>query len=423
MFIDRAHLLVKAGKGGDGAISFLHLKFMDYGGPDGGGGGRGGSVYFEASRSETTLYQFKYKKKIIADDGEKGGARDRYGKSAEDVFIRVPVGTIVYNADTNAMIADLTKDGQRVLVAKGGRGGRGNSSFRSSVNRAPRIAQNGDQGEHVSIRVELKLLADVGLVGFPSVGKSSLLAQVSNAKPEIADYEFTTIVPHLGVIQRAYEDSYIMADLPGLIEGAADGKGLGLHFLRHIERCRVILHVIDMGSHRDPFAAYQLINQELASYSPVLLERPTLIVASKMDEPHALEKLDTLKKQMKGFTIYPISLLSEEGIEPLMQAVYETLKLAPLPAHQLEENVKEKVYRFIESPLFDIERTGEHVFVLKGQPIEEQYRKFNLSSDQGMLTLYRYLSEIKVEEALEQRGIQDGDTVILCDFEFTYHSR
>lgn len=422
MFIDRAHVELKAGKGGDGAISFLHLKFMDHGGPDGGGGGRGGSIYFQASTSETTLYAFKYKKKIIAMDGENGGARDRYGRSADDVVVLVPIGTVIYDASTNQILADLLVDGQKVLLAKGGRGGRGNASFKSSVNRAPRIAQNGDPGERFHVRIELKLLADVGLVGFPSVGKSSFLAHVSNAKPEIADYEFTTIVPHLGVIHRQYEKPYIMADLPGLIEGASQGKGLGLHFLRHIERCRVIVHLIDMGSHREPYEAFQAINAELAAYSPALLEKPTLIVASKMDEPDAETKLAALRKKLKGYTIYPISLLTEEGVEPLMQGIDHALSLAPSVLESEAIQQKEKVYRFIDNPAFEVERKGEHVFVLKGETIEHQYRKFNLTSDQGMLTLYKYLRDLRVEEALEQKGIQDGDTVILCDFEFTYHS-
>lgn len=422
MFIDRAHVELKAGKGGDGAISFLHLKFMDHGGPDGGGGGRGGSIYFQASTSETTLYAFKYKKKIIAMDGENGGARDRYGRSADDVVVLVPIGTVIYDASTNQILADLLVDGQKVLLAKGGRGGRGNASFKSSVNRAPRIAQNGDPGERFHVRIELKLLADVGLVGFPSVGKSSFLAHVSNAKPEIADYEFTTIVPHLGVIHRQYEKPYIMADLPGLIEGASQGKGLGLHFLRHIERCRVIVHLIDMGSHREPYEAFQAINAELVAYSPALLEKPTLIVASKMDEPNAETKLAALRKKLKGYTIYPISLLTEEGVEPLMQGIDHALSLAPSVFESEATQQKEKVYRFIDNPAFEIERKGEHVFVLKGETIEHQYRKFNLTSDQGMLTLYKYLRDLRVEEALEQKGIQDGDTVMLCDFEFTYHS-
>lgn len=421
MFIDRVTLEVRAGKGGDGAISFLRLKYMEHGGPDGGGGGRGGSVYFQASPSETTLYAFKYKKKINADDGEKGGARDRYGKSAEDLIILVPIGTMIYDAKTGALLADLIDIHQPVLIAKGGRGGRGNATFKSSVNRAPRIAQNGDPGEKLTIRLELKLLADVGLVGFPSVGKSSLLATVSNAKPAIADYEFTTLVPHLGVIRRQDENPYIMADLPGLIEGASQGKGLGLHFLRHIERCRVIVHVIDMASSRDPYEAYQAINHELSTYSPELLTRPTLVVASKMDEPGAQEKLTLLQKKIQNHRIYPLSLLAEEGIDELMDGIYQTLLTTPSPTAAQEVKVTERIYTFQHEAAFVIQRPSEHLFILTGDTIEKAYQKMNTTTDQGLLSLFRYLRDLRVEEALEAKGIRDGDTVKLCDFEFTYH--
>ena len=422
MFIDRVTLEVKAGKGGDGAISFLRLKYMEHGGPDGGGGGRGGSVYFQASPSETTLYAFKYKKKISAEDGEKGGARDRYGKSAEDILISVPIGTLIYDAKTGALLADLIELHKPVLIAKGGRGGRGNATFKSSVNRAPRIAQNGDPGEKLTIRLELKLLADVGLIGFPSVGKSSLLAAVSNAKPAIADYEFTTLIPHLGVIQRKNENPYIMADLPGLIEGASLGKGLGLQFLRHIERCRVMVHVLDMASSRDPFEAFHTINHELSTYSPELLTRPTLLVASKMDEPGATEKLATLQKKLKDHIIYPLSLLAEEGLDDLMDAVYQTLLKTPSPVSSEEKRVSERIYTFEHEAVFTILRPSEHLFILTGETIEQTYRKMNTSTDQGLLSLFRYLRDIRVEEALEAKGVQDGDTVRLCDFEFTYHA-
>jgi GTP-binding protein len=421
MFIDHVQLEIRAGKGGNGAISFLRLKYMEHGGPDGGGGGRGGSIYFVASRSETTLYTFKYQKKIIAHDGENGGARDRYGKSAEDVYVHVPVGTMVYDAHTGELLADLIEENTPVLLAKGGRGGRGNATFKSSVNRAPRIAQNGDLGEKRTLRLELKLLADVGLVGFPSVGKSSLLTTVSNAKPAIADYEFTTLAPHLGVIRRAEENPYIMADLPGLIEGASHGKGLGLQFLRHIERCRVIVHVIDMASHRDPLEAYQQINHELESFSPALLTRPTLIVASKMDEAGAQDRLKKLQKQLKNKTIYPISLLSEEGVDALMKAIDQTLASAPMVILAPVESTTERIYTFKPKTPFEILRPSEHLFVLTGDELEETYRKMNTTTDQGLLSLFRYLRELRVEEALEARGIQEGDTVRLADFEFTYH--
>jgi GTP-binding protein len=420
MFIDRVKLDIRAGKGGNGAISFLRLKFMEHGGPDGGGGGRGGSVYFQATTSETTLYQFKFTKKIVAEDGEKGQMKDRYGRSADDVYVKVPVGTIVIEDETNRILADLKEDGQVALIAKGGRGGRGNSTFKSSVNRSPKIAENGDPGEQRKVRLELKLLADVGLVGFPSVGKSSILSVISNAKPQIADYEFTTIVPNLGVVYQQNELPFIVADLPGLIEGASQGKGLGLQFLRHIERCKVIVHVIDMSREADPYKSYLTINEELQSYSEILLQRPTIIAASKMDEPLAQANLKKLKSKIKDKRIIPVSLLTGEGLEDLVDEAFALIKQFK-PVEEKVEVIEEKLYKFDNTtPIFTIHRKESHIFILQGEEIETQYKKFNLSSDQGLLSLLNYLRKIKVEDALEAKGIQEGDTVILCDFEFTY---
>jgi GTPase len=422
MFIDRAQVLVKAGKGGDGAISFLRLKFMEFGGPDGGGGGRGGSVYFEASKSETTLYKFRYQRKIIAQDGENGQSTDRYGRSSEDLIILVPLGTIIYDDTTQEVIADLDEEGQRALIVKGGRGGRGNASYKSSVNRAPRIAERGTPGEVRKITIELKLLADVGIVGFPSVGKSSLLSVVSNAKPEIADYEFTTLVPQLGVVQLPEQPPFTIADLPGLIEDASLGKGLGLNFLRHIERCRVLLHVVDMASHRDPVYAYESILKELKAYTADLLVKPTLIVASKMDEPQAAENLKKLKKYLKKKPIYPISVLSNEGIPELLTAIQVLLDKTPIPTRKVAVSEGEKIYTYQTEEPFKIVKRSEHVYVIQGEEVEKTYQKFNLSTDQGIMSLLQYLRKIKVEDALEQMGVIEGDTVVIGEFEFTYYS-
>jgi len=422
MFIDRAQISVKAGKGGDGAISFLRLKFMEYGGPDGGGGGRGASIYFQASRSETTLYKFRYQRKIIALDGDDGQSTDRYGKSAEDLIILVPIGTVVYDDETQQIIADLSEDGETALIVKGGRGGRGNATFKSSVNRAPRIAEKGAPGEARKITIELKLLADVGIVGFPSVGKSSLLSVVSNAKPEIADYEFTTLVPQLGVVQRPEKSPFTIADLPGLIEDAHKGKGLGLNFLRHIERCRVILHVVDMASHRDPVYAYQSILNELQAYGEDLIEKPTLIVASKMDEPSAEENLKKLKTFLKRKKIYPISVLSNEGIPELLDAIEVELSKHPVTKKKVQESAEEKIYTYQTPSKFKITKRSPHIFVIQGEEVETTYQKFNLSTDQGIMSLLQYLRKIKVEDALETMGILEGDTVVIGEFEFTYYS-
>jgi GTP-binding protein len=423
MFIDRVHLDVQAGKGGNGAISFLRLKFMEHGGPDGGGGGRGGSIYFQASKSETTLFKFKYQRRIIAADGENGLSKDRYGRSAEDQIIFVPVGTIVYEAATNIVIADLTIEGDKVLIAKGGRGGRGNATFKTSVNRSPQIAENGAPGDKKKLLVELKLLADVGLIGFPSVGKSSLLSVVSNAKPEIADYAFTTLVPNLGVVTLDHEPPFIIADLPGLIEGASQGRGLGLTFLRHIERCKVIIHLVDMSLDDDPSERIDIIHEELKAYSPALLTRPTIIAASKMDEPNAQGNLKKLKKKVKGMTIIPISILTHEGINELLKEALRLVKLAQMPTIDTKQAIlTEKTYRYEDKPIFTIARPKSNMFIIQGEEVEAKYKKMNVTTDQGFLSLLQYLRKIKVEDALEKLGIKQGDTVILCDFEFTYYS-
>jgi len=422
MFIDRVKISVKAGKGGDGAISFLRLKFMEYGGPDGGGGGRGGSVYFQASRSETTLYQFRHYRKVKAQDGENGQAKDRYGRSADDITILVPLGTLVYDDATQQLICDLSADGERALIVKGGRGGRGNASYKSSVNRAPRIAERGTLGEVKNINIELKLLADVGIIGFPSVGKSSFLSVVSNAKPEIADYEFTTLVPQLGVVQLPDTDPFTIADLPGLIEDASQGKGLGLTFLRHIERCRVLLHIVDMASHRDPIYAYEAIQKELKAYQFDLLSKPTLIVASKMDEPQAAANLKKLKTHLKGKTIYPISVLSNEGVPDLMKAILGQLALTPPPPKMDVHASQEKVYTYQTPDIFKIVKRRDREYVIQGEVIEKHYQKFNLSTDEGIMSLLQYLRTIHLDDALEKFGVQEGDTVIIGEFEFTYYS-
>ena len=422
MFIDRAQITVKAGKGGDGAISFLRLKFMEYGGPDGGGGGRGGSVYFQASHSETTLFKFRYQRKIIAQDADNGQSTDRYGRSGEDLIILVPLGTIIYDDETQSIIADLSEEGERALIVQGGRGGRGNATYKSSVNRAPRIAEKGTPGETKKITIELKLLADVGIVGFPSVGKSSLLSVVSNAKPDIADYEFTTLVPQLGVVLRPENAPFTIADLPGLIEDASKGKGLGLNFLRHIERCRVLLHVVDMASHRGPVYAYESILKELEAYTADLLTKPTLIVASKMDEPQAAENLKTFQKYLKKRKVYPISVLSNEGVPELLDAIEVALAKAPTYKKKIIENNNEKIYTYQPPSAFKITRRSEHIFVIQGKEVEETYEKFNLSTDQGIMSLLQYLRKIKVEDTLEQMGVKEGDTVIIGEFEFTYHA-
>ena len=425
MFIDRVVIEVRSGKGGDGAIAFLREKYVPKGGPAGGNGGRGASIYLKANSKINTLFNFRHSKTFIGNDGEKGGIKNQFGKYAEDVTIEVPVGTVVYEEEGHKFLGDLNEEGKIIRVAKGGRGGRGNSHFKSPTNRAPKIAENGEPGERKRLILELKLLADVGLVGFPSVGKSTLLSVVSSAKPEIADYPFTTIVPNLGVVSLKDGRSFVMADLPGLIEGAHQGKGLGLQFLRHIERCRVIIHVIDMGlSGRNPVDDYKIINNELKSYGFGLEKRPTILVASKMDEEGAEERLKAFKKKIKK-PIIPISALTEEGIEEVLYKCADMLENTPMfPLYSEDsEELDTKLYELPEEEApFIIERISSHEFRITGEKIIKFYKMTNISTDEGMMVLMTKLRKLKVDDELEKMGAKDGDIVYLDDFSFEYVS-
>ena len=424
MFIDRAIIEVRSGKGGDGAIAFRREKYIAKGGPAGGNGGRGASVILRANSKINTLFNFRHSKCFIGPDGEKGGIKNQYGRGSEDIYIDVPVGTVVYEEKNHKFLGDLSTDGLELRVAKGGRGGRGNTCFKSSTNRVPRIAENGEPGEQKRLILELKLLADVGLVGFPSVGKSTLLSVVSSARPEIADYPFTTIIPNLGVVTSKDGRSFVMADLPGIIEGAHDGKGLGLQFLRHIERCRIIVHVIDMGeSGRDPYSDYQIISKELKEYGFGLDKRPVIYVASKMDEEGALERLKAFEKKAKVKCI-PISALTEEGIDELVYKCVDLLDVTPIfPLFDAEEETLEnKVYTLDdEEKEFDIKHPTAHSWEIVGDKIIKFYKMTNISTDDGMMKLLTHLRKLKVDDKLEELGAQDGDQVILDDFVFVYY--
>lgn len=423
-FIDRVKIYVQAGTGGNGTVAFRREAHVPKGGPSGGDGGRGGSVIFVATNSLSTLLDLRYYREYKAQNGEKGHAKKMHGADADDLVIRVPVGTCVYDDDTGNIIADLTKDGQRAVIAKGGRGGRGNARFASSRNPAPKICENGEPGEKFNLRVELKLLADVGLVGFPSVGKSTLLSVVSKARPQIADYHFTTIVPNLGVVQVKDGRSFVMADLPGLIEGASQGKGLGHQFLRHIERCRVIVHVIDMsGSEgRDPYEDYVTINKELGEYEYRLLERPQIIVANKMDGDEAEENLKKFKEKLGDQKVFPIIAPIHEGIDAVLYAVADALETAPDFSNQEEE--QESVlytYKEEEKP-FTIHNKGNGVWEVTGKKVERLVQMASFTTDDGFQRFALQIRNMGIDDALREAGCEDGDTVRLYDFEFEFYN-
>lgn len=423
-FIDRVKIYVQAGTGGNGTVAFRREAHVPKGGPSGGDGGRGGSVIFVATNSLSTLLDLRYYREYKAQNGEKGHAKKMHGADADDLVIRVPVGTCVYDDDTGNIIADLTKDGQRAVIAKGGRGGRGNARFASSRNPAPKICENGELGEKFNLRVELKLLADVGLVGFPSVGKSTLLSVVSKARPQIADYHFTTIVPNLGVVQVKDGRSFVMADLPGLIEGASQGKGLGHQFLRHIERCRVIVHIIDMsGSEgRDPYEDYVTINKELGEYEYRLLERPQIIVANKMDGDEAEENLKKFKEKLGNQKVFPIIAPIHEGIDAVLYAVADALETAPDFFNQEEE--QESVlytYKEDEKP-FTIHNKGNGVWEVTGKKVERLVQMASFTTDDGFQRFALQIRNMGIDDALREAGCEDGDTVRLYDFEFEFYN-
>ncbi len=422
MFIDKAKLTIKSGKGGDGAIAFHHEKFVERGGPSGGNGGRGGSIYFVASNNSSTLINYRHARKVVAKDGEKGMAKKMYGAKSDDIYLEVPVGTVIFQEPEHIFLADMDVEGKVYLAAKGGRGGRGNACFATSRNRCPRVAENGLPGIEKVLTLELKLLADVGLVGLPSVGKSTLLSVVSNAKPEIADYPFTTIIPNLGIV-KVDDNSFVLADLPGLIEGASVGKGLGLTFLRHIERCKVLIHVLDI-EHEDPLEDFKKINNELAQYGFNLIKRPMLVAINKVEDDESLLKANKIKEELvkEGYEVFFISSILHENINELMKRTYEVLQTAP--SFPLYENNKEevKVYNAYEEAKkeYEVVRTGPHAYQIRGEKIERTYSLINLSTDEGISKLLSILRNLGVDDTLKEMGLVDGDIVTLCDFEFEY---
>ena len=420
MFIDKARIYVEAGNGGDGMSSFRREKFVEKGGPNGGNGGRGGNVILRADNSLNTLIDFRYKRKFIAKRGDNGGVSNMTGHRGEDVIIKVPLGTVVRDDETNIMIADLTEDGQEFVAAKGGRGGKGNACYATSTKRAPTFAEKGEPGTKGWLRLELKLLADVGLVGYPSVGKSSIISRVSAAKPEIAAYHFTTLTPVLGVVRLSEEQSFVLADIPGLIEGAAEGVGLGHDFLRHIERTKVLLHVVDISGceGRDPIEDFEKINHELEAYSARLARRKQLVVANKMDLPDSADNFVLLKEyvEAKGYEIMPVSAATGEGLQDLMWKAWEM-------ARQYVAEPEEEIGVIDEGDpdSFEIIRGAEDAdFEVKGKNIERLVAMTNFDNSEALYRFQLIWKRLKIEEALLEAGIQEGQTVRILDMVFNY---
>ncbi|MFD2656850.1 GTPase ObgE [Gracilibacillus thailandensis] len=424
MFVDQVKVYVKAGDGGNGIVAFRREIYVPMGGPAGGDGGDGGDVIFEVDEGLNTLMDFRYQKHFKAKRGENGMGKGMHGRNAEPLVLSVPPGTTVRDVNTGEVLADLIEHKQRAVIAKGGRGGRGNIRFASARNPAPEISENGEPGIERDIQIELKLIADVGLVGFPSVGKSTLLSTVSAARPKIADYHFTTLQPNLGVVDTADQRSFVLADLPGLIEGAHEGVGLGHQFLRHVERTRVILHVIDMAATegRDPYEDFITINKELEQYDPTLLERPMIIAANKMDLPEAEEQLAFFKEQLdEDYPIFPISTVTKEGIRDLLFAVANKLDEIPKNYKPVEEQEDRVVYRFEkEDKAFSITRDPDGAYVLYGEKIEKLFKMTDFSRDESVQRFSRQLRGMGVDNALRERGAKDGDTVRLLDYEFEF---
>ncbi len=419
MFIDKVKIFIKAGDGGNGSASMHTEKFVPNGGPDGGDGGKGGDVVFVATNSENTLNEFHFSKHFRATNGENGGKKNCTGKAGEDIVIKVPQGTIIRDAETENVIADMFYDGQREVVLKGGRGGRGNRHFATSRRQAPRFAEHGVKCEEHAVILELKTIADVGLVGFPNVGKSTLLSVVSSAKPKIANYHFTTLSPNLGVVSY-YDKSFVMADIPGLIEGASQGQGLGLAFLRHIERTRLLIHVVDIsGSEgRDPISDFQLINNEIYSYDDQLKQLPMIVVANKMDMPMAEDNYKKfVKKFGKKYTIIPMTTIIHEGVEQLLKEVIQQLDTLP-PAKPLE--YQPFTYQQEDENSFDIDVLDEDVYEVTGGLVNALARKVNIDDYDSFRYFQRVLKERGVIDKLRKRGAKDGDTVIMGDIEFDF---
>lgn len=421
MFIDEVIIKVEAGHGGDGCLAFRREKYIPMGGPYGGNGGKGSDIKFVVDEGLHTLIDLRYMKKIKGDKGENGRGKNQNGAAAKDIIIKVPQGTVVTDNDTGLILADLKHKNDEVVVAYGGRGGRGNTAFKTQSNPAPNFAENGEPGEERTLKVELKLLADVGLVGLPSVGKSTIISKVSASKPKIAAYHFTTLTPNLGVCRTKDGRSFVMADLPGLIEGASLGEGLGDRFLRHIERTRVIAHVIDMSGFegRDPYDDYVLINKELENFNPKILNKPQLIIANKMDMEKAKENLENFKKKVDA-PIYPVSAISNEGLEDVLTHLADMLDEIPVtPLYEEEAFESHVLYKFKKEEPYTIVKENDE-YVIRGEEIEKLFKMTKFTTEEGIQRFTNKLRKMGIDDKLVEMGCKEGDMVRILDFYFEF---
>ncbi len=421
MFIDEVIVELQAGRGGNGCMAFRREKYVEMGGPYGGNGGHGGNIVFEVDEGLNTLIDLRYKKIYKAKQGEHGEGKGCNGKNAPDLIIKVPLGTVISDTETSFVLADLTKKGDRAIIAYGGRGGRGNMAFATRNNPAPAFCENGEPGEIKKVRVELKLLADVGLVGLPSVGKSTFISKISAAKPKIAAYHFTTLSPNLGVVKTKDNRSYTVADLPGLIKGASLGEGLGDKFLKHIERTRVIAHIIDMSSFegRDPYDDYLTINKELENFNKKILEKPQIVIANKMDMEASKKNLEEFKKKV-DVDVYPISAINGEGIDKVLIVLADMLdKIEKKPLYEEEKIESHVLYKFKREKPFTVTKENG-VYVVRGEQIEKILRMTWFASDEAFIRFSKKLRNLGIDEELKKQGIQEGDIVRILDYEFEY---
>ncbi len=423
MFVDEVILKVEAGRGGDGCLAFRREKFIPMGGPFGGNGGKGSDIKFIVDEGLHTLIDLRYMKTVKGNKGENGEGKNKNGKNADDVIIKVPQGTIITDNDTGLILADLKNKNDEATVAIGGRGGRGNTAFKTQSNPAPNFAENGEPGEKRTLKIELKLLADVGLVGLPSVGKSTLISKISKAKPKIAAYHFTTLTPNLGVVKASNNRSYVVADLPGLIEGASKGDGLGDKFLKHIERTRIIAHVLDMGSFegRNPYEDYLIIRNELKEFDEKLLNRPEIIIANKMDLENAKENLKEFKNKVKDKEIIEISAMKDEGLSQVINKLADMLDEIPeVPLYEEEQFESYVLYKFQKEEPYTISRDYDGVWIIKGKEIEKLLQMTRFNTEEAISRFANKLRKMGIDDKLKELGIQEGDTVRILDYEFEF---